>query len=433
MELLLKSGYTDYIIGEKLHKGAVLMNRDKEWVMNEIEKIACFGKGPRGITRLAFTQTAAQAQEYVISLMEQTGLTVTIDPIGNIIGRLEGQDKTLPAVSTGSHLDTVPEGGKYDGVIGVIGGLVAISRLKDRGGFSHPLELIIFACEESSRFGIATIGSKTMTGLANLKEWSKVKDQEGISFTEVMAQNHLKVEHLSQAVRRKEEMKAFVELHIEQGRVLEKEGKTIGVVEVIAAPTRLKIRVEGVAAHSGSTPMEERQDALVTASMIVLAIQEIGLEQSNHGTVATVSMLKVHPGSMNVIPGVVEMWVDIRGINQKSIIESLQDIKDAISTITEEQETGVSIILLSAEKPIKMNKEIMGLIKKICVEKKVSHQLIHSRAGHDAMNLSRLTPTGMIFIPSQNGASHNAHEYTGEDDIMAGIDILTETLFQLAK
>ena len=409
------------------------MNRDKEWVMSEIEKIACFGKGSRGITRLAFTQTAEQAQKYVISLMEEVGLTVTIDPIGNIIGRLEGQDKTLPAVITGSHLDTVPEGGKYDGVLGVIGGLVAISRLKDRGGFTHPLELIIFACEESSRFGFATIGSKTMTGLANLDEWSKAKDQEGLSFTEVLTQNHLEVGNLSQAVRHGEDMKAFVELHIEQGRVLEKEGKTIGIVEAIAAPTQLKIRVEGVAAHSGSTPMEERQDALVTASMIVLAIQEIGLEQSNYGTVATVNMLKVHPGSMNVIPGVVEMWVDIRGINHESIIESLQDIKDAISTIAEEQETRVSIMLLSAGKPIKMNKEIMSLIKKTCVEKKVSHQFIHSRAGHDAMNLTRLTPTGMIFVPSQNGASHNAAEYTAEDDIMAGIDVLTEVLCQLAK
>lgn len=409
------------------------MNRDKEWVMNEIEKIACFGKGSRGITRLAFTQTAEQAQKYVISLMEQVGLTVTIDPIGNIIGRLEGQDKTLPAVITGSHLDTVPEGGKYDGVLGVIGGLVAISRLKDRGGFTHPLELIIFTCEESSRFGIGTIGSKTMTGLANLDEWSNAKDHEGIGFTEAMAQNHFELENLSQAVRRREEMKAFVELHIEQGRVLEKDGKTIGIVEAIAAPTRLKIRVEGVAAHSGSTPMEERQDALVTASMIVLAIREIGLEQSNYGTVATVSMLKVHPGSMDVIPGTVEMWVDIRGINHDSIIESLQDIKDAISTIAEEQETGVSIMLLSAEKPIKMNKEIMSLIKNICVEKKVSHQFIHSPAGHDAMNLTRLTPTGMIFVPSQNGASHNVAEYTAEDDIMAGIDVLTEVLCKLAK
>jgi len=411
----------------------MLMDRNKEWVMNEIEKIAHFGKGPRGITRLAFTETAVEAQKYVISLMEQVGLTITIDQIGNIIGRLEGKDDSLPAVVTGSHLDTVPEGGKYDGVIGVIGGLVAISRLKDKEGLTHPLELIIFACEESSRFGFATVGSKAMVGLANVPEWRKAKDQEGVSFAEVIAKQHLDIERIGEAVRNAEEIKAFVELHIEQGRVLEKEQKTIGIVEAIAAPTRLKIRVEGVAAHSGSTPMEERRDALVSASMIVLAIHEIGAEQSKYGTVTTVGMLNVYPGAINVIPGVVEMWVDIRGVNHESIIECLQDIKDAISTIAEGQEIGVSIMLLSAEKPINMNKDIMSLIKKVCVEKKVPHQVIHSRAGHDAMNLSHLAPAGMIFVPSQNGISHNGEEHTAIDEIMSGIDVLTETLFQLAK
>ncbi|MCC5464920.1 Zn-dependent hydrolase [Pelosinus baikalensis] len=409
------------------------MDRNKEWVMNEIEKIAHFGKGPRGITRLAFTETAVEAQKYVISLMEQVGLTITIDQIGNIIGRLEGKDDSLPAVVTGSHLDTVPEGGKYDGVIGVIGGLVAISRLKDKGGLTHPLELIIFACEESSRFGFATVGSKAMVGLANVPQWSKAKDQEGVSFAEVIAKQHLDIERIGEAVRRAEEIKAFVELHIEQGRVLEKEQKTIGIVEAIAAPTRLKIRVEGVAAHSGSTPMEERRDALVSASMIVLAIHEIGAEQSKYGTVTTVGMLNVYPGAINVIPGVVEMWVDIRGVNHESIIECLQDIKDAISTIAEGQEIGVSIMLLSAEKPVNMNKDIMSLIKKVCVEKKVPHQVIHSRTGHDALNLSHLAPAGMIFVPSQNGVSHNGEEHTAIDEIMSGIDVLTETLFQLAK
>lgn len=411
----------------------MLMDRSKEWVMNEIEKISHFGKGPRGITRLAFSETAAGAQKYVISLMEEVGLTITIDQIGNIIGRLEGKDESLPAVATGSHLDTVPDGGKYDGVIGVIGGLVAISRLKAKGKLTHPLELIIFACEESSRFGCATVGSKAMAGLANISEWRKAKDQAGLSFAEAIKQQQLDIERIGEAVRPAEEIKAFVELHIEQGRVLEKEEKKIGIVETIAAPTRLKIKVEGVAAHSGSTPMEERRDALVSASMIILAIHEIGLEQSKYGTVTTVGMLNVYPGAINVIPGVVEMWVDIRGTNHESTIECLQDIKDAISTIAEGQEVGASIMLLSAEKPVTMNKDIMSLIKKVCVEKRVPHQMIHSRAGHDAMNLAYLAPTGMIFVPSQNGVSHNGEEHTEIDEIMSGIDVLTETLLQLAK
>ena len=153
------------------------MNRDKEWVMEQIEGLACFGKGKRGITRLAFTQADRKAHEYIIKLMEQSGLTVIRDQMGNIIGRLEGQNKGLPAVLTGSHLDTVPEGGKYDGVVGVVGGLAAIKRLQTMGPLSHNIELIVFAAEESSRFGFATMGSKAMTGVDNNKSWRNAKDQ----------------------------------------------------------------------------------------------------------------------------------------------------------------------------------------------------------------------------------------------------------------
>ena len=243
----------------------------------------------------------------------------------------------------------------------------------------------------------------------------------------------MSVDNLIAAKRSRDEIKAFVELHIEQGRILESKGVTIGVVKAIAAPTRFKITVEGMPAHSGATPMEERQDALVSAAMIILVIQEIGMEQANRGTVATVGNLKVYPGSINVIPGKVEMWVDLRGVDHESIIESLQGIKDRISSIAEEQNTVVAIEMISADKPIKMSKEISALIEKSCMKNGVTYQSIYSGAGHDAMNMSKLAPTGMIFVPSKNGISHNPEEYTEPDDIMAGIAVLTETLYQLAK
>jgi len=411
----------------------VLMKIDKEWVIDQIEKIACFGKGQRGITRLAFTEADIQAQEYIMSLMDQVGLVVSRDQMGNIIGRLEGGDKALPAVLTGSHLDTVPEGGKFDGVVGVVGGLAAIRRIQGMGVLNHTVELIVFVGEESSRFGFATLGSKAMVGLADTHAWSKAKDQNGVSFQQVMAQHNLNIQQIGAAARSSEQIKAFVELHIEQGQVLEKSGNTIGIVKTIAAPTRLKITVEGIAAHSGSTPMEERCDALVSAAMIILAIQEIALQQAGRGTVATVGALKVYPGSINVVPGLVEMWVDLRGVNQESIVECLQVIKDAISNITEEQDTVVAIEMISSEKPVEMNPEISKLIQKSCTDIGAPYQVIHSRAGHDAMNMSKLAPTGMIFVPSKEGISHNPDEYTGYDDIMTGIDVLTETLYQLAK
>jgi len=409
------------------------MKIEKEWVIDHIEKIACFGKGERGITRLAFTEEDIKAQEYIMSLMDEAGLVVSRDQMGNIIGRLEGQDKSLPAVITGSHLDTVPEGGKFDGVVGVVGGLAAIRKIQDMGELNHTVELIVFVCEESSRFGFATMGSKAMSGLADTFTWSKSKDPNGISFTQVMSQHNIDIQQISAATRSSDQIKAFIELHIEQGQILEKAGNTIGIVNAIAAPTRFKITVEGIAAHSGSTPMEERHDALVSAARIILAIQEIGLDQSSRGTVTTVGVLKVHPGSINVVPGLVEMMVDLRGVNQESIIECLQDIKDAISTIAEQQDIVVAIEMLSAEKPVDMNPEISELIEKSCIDIGASYQMIHSRAGHDAMNMSRLAPTGMIFVPSKNGISHNPDEYTHYDDIMIGIDVLAETLYQLAK
>jgi len=411
----------------------VLVKADKEWVINEIEEIACFGKGQRGITRLAFTEADRKAQKYIIGLMEQSGLVVREDEIGNIIGRLEGQDDTLPAVLTGSHLDTVIEGGRFDGVVGVVGGLAAIRRLQEMKALTHPVEVIVFVGEESSRFGFATMGSKAMAGVANTYAWSKAKDQKDISFETALAEQKRDIKDIGNAARKREDVKAFVELHIEQGRLLQKSGNKIGIVKKIAAPTRLKITVGGMAAHSGSTPMEDRHDALVSAAMIVLAVQEIALDQSERGTVATVGDLKVYPGAINVVPGLVEMLVDLRGTNQESIIECLQEIKDAISSITEQQDTVVDIEMMSAEKPVEMDLEISKLIETSCIDLGVAYQSLHSGSGHDAMNMTKLAPTGMIFVPSRDGISHNPDEYTEYDDIMIGIDVLTETLYQLAK
>lgn len=411
----------------------MLVKADKEWVINGIEEIACFGKGQHGITRLAFTEEDIQGQNYIITLMKEAGLTVSRDAMGNIIGRLVGQDPSLPPVLTGSHLDTVPEGGKFDGVVGVIGGLAALWRLQDMGPLAHTVELIVFVGEESSRFGFATMGSKAMVGSANTYAWSKAKDKDGNLFKEVMAARQLDLNEIEKMSRSGEDIKAFLELHIEQGRTLDKSGNVIGIVKTIAAPTRLKITVEGLAAHSGSTPMEDRHDALVSAAMIVLAIQNIGLAQSSHGTVATVGAMTVKPGSINVVPGLVEMLVDLRGVNQENIIECLQEIKDEISNITEKQDTIVAIEMMSSEKPVDMDPEISKLIAQSCMEIGVSYEILNSGAGHDAMNMSKIAPTGMIFVPSKNGISHNPDEYTEYDHIMKGIDVLTETLYNLAK
>lgn len=406
---------------------------DSTWVVGMIEQIAQFGKGKTGITRLAFSEADKLARNFVIEMMSTIGLNVRVDAAGNIIGRLEGSKCQTPVVMTGSHLDTVPEGGKFDGVLGVVSALAAVQRLKQRGALSHPLEVVVFAAEESSRFGVATFGSKAMTGLLTAHTWSRAKDREGVSLRESVAGFGLEMETVKAAVRPQKDMKAFVELHIEQGRMLEHNKISIGIADSIAAPTRCKITVEGVAAHSGTTPMDERQDALVSAAMIILSIQEIALAQSHYGTVATVGNLRVQPGVINVIPGLAELWVDIRGIEHESIVDALQEIKDAISAIADAQDTPVAIEVISSEKPVSMNEEVSNIIESVCKKKNVSYQRLYSGAGHDAMSMAHSIPSGLILIPCKDGISHNPDEAVAEADIASGIEVLTETLYQLAK
>jgi len=406
---------------------------DRDWVLHVLETISGFSRGENGITRLALSEEELGARGYVTGLMQELGMKIKIDGIGNIIGRLEGTDSAAAPVIVGSHLDSVPEGGRYDGVLGVVGGLAAIRRIKATEHVKHPLELIIFTAEESSRFGFATMGSKAMAGVADIKAWSKAKDPQGVSFTEALVAAGLPSDEIASASRVGEPIHAFVELHIEQGPILEDEELAIGVVEAIAAPTRLRIKVEGTPGHSGTTPMDSREDALVTAAQIVMAVREVALSRYGEGTVGTVGNLKVHPGVMNVIPGIAEMWVDIRGVNHESIVETLQELKDEISIIAEAEGTTVSIEVLTSDKPVRLNPMVINIVENACKDLKVSYKRMNSGAGHDAMHMATIGPAGMIFIPCANGISHNPEEAATPADIMTGIDVLTRTLRTLAE
>ncbi|BBB92819.1 putative hydrolase [Methylomusa anaerophila] len=401
-----------------------------------INELALLSEGRNGICRLAFSEADLKARQYMMNIMKESGFAVRLDPIGNIIARYESGtvEEGAPAVVTGSHLDTVPEGGKYDGVLGVAVAWSAVQRLKEKQlPLSHPVEVVVFAAEESSRFNFATMGSKAMAGMANIHAWSKAKDQNGISFSDALTTAGLTLSDVPGATRSKKDIKAFVELHIEQGRILEQEHCVIGIVESIAAPTRLKITVEGTAAHAGTTPIEDRQDALVSAAMIILAVRNIAAEQSYEGTVATVGAIKASPGVINVIPGKVEMWVDIRGTRQENVIEVLQEIKDAISTIADDQDTPVSIEVISSEKPAQMDEGINELVKAVCRDLNIPYTRVDSRAGHDAMNMAHIAPTALIFLPCHEGISHNPEEFVATEHISIGIDVLTETIYRIAK
>lgn len=410
-------------------------SQDISWVLAQIEHIAQFGQNASGITRLAFTDDDLQARKYIIELMQSAGLTVITDAIGNIIGRYEpeGINPEAATVMTGSHLDTVPSGGKYDGVLGIVCGLAAVSRLKTRDELKHPLEVVVFAAEESSRFSFATIGSKAMAGLTNPAVLKRIKDHEEISLASELEKIGLKIDNALTAARPANSIKGFVELHIEHGELLDEKSINIGIVDRVSAPTRLKITVTGMAGHSGAISIAERQDALVSASLIVLAIRNIAAEYEYKSAIGTVTILKTRPGAINVIPGKVEMWVDIRGTEHESIVEMLQEIKDAVSSIADDNDTAVAIEVLASEKPVSLSQNLNQIIETVCSKLRLSSLRLDSRAGHDAMNIAYVAPAGLIFVPCKDGVSHNENEYINPKDIEAGLDVLTETLYQLAK
>jgi len=406
---------------------------DQAWVEATFEAIGRFGKGERGFNRLVFSDADWAACDHFAVLMRQAGLAVRTDAWGNLIGRLDGTEPSAPAVATGSHLDTVPEGGNYDGGVGSVAGLGALMRLKARGRFRHPLELIVFRGEESSRFGIHTMGSKAMSGMATVDAWQRLTDQTGMPLAQVLAGRGLDLARLPEAVRRPGELKAFVEVHIEQCFVLEQAGIPIGVVEAIAAPIRLKLTVEGVASHSGATPMGKRRDALVTASHLVLAVEAEASKRTERRIVGTVGILKIAPGALNVVPGRAELWVDVRGIDEASLAETAEAIVEAARRIAAREGTRVQVETISADTPVPMDPAIIGTIEGACRRLGYAFQRMPSGAGHDAMNMARIAPAGMIFVPCRGGISHNPDEYASPEDIVRGMDVLTETLAALAS
>jgi len=403
------------------------------WLIEKIEQLAQFGKRETGVTRLAFSKEDQLARKFILQEMQEIGLNIKIDGFGNIFGRLEGTHPELPAVATGSHMDSVPEGGKYDGPVGVIAALSAIRELKTRGPLTNSVEMIVFSAEESSRFGYATMGSKVMAGTADLKAWQTVTDSKGITLPEALASCGFDFNQLVEARREPGEWKAFIEIHIEQGPVLDLEKIKIGIVSGIAAPTRLKLRITGVANHSGTTPMDCRHDASISAAQIILAVREAACREMQFGTVGTVGSVKVTPGVMNVVPGFAELLVDIRGVEDSSIQRVVGELRSAVEGIAKEQGTPTEIIVLSADHPVPLDSKIESIIENSCKKLGFTYRHMHSGAGHDAMHMATLTPTGMIFIPCRDGISHNYAEYATPEDIEAGAAVLLETLYVLAK
>ena len=407
-------------------------------LMRDLNAIGRIGIGNRGaVTRLVFSIKELRSRQVLIHLMRQAGLTVRIDAIGNIFGRFEGSDPRAPAVLAGSHLDTVIHGGKYDGPVGVIGALEAVRTISENKiRVSSPLEVVCFVGEESSRFGFSTLGSSLAAGEVRADDLTHAVDPQGTKLENVLASLGITRRNLKSMRRDPKTLKAYLELHIEQGPILEAKGKRIGLVTSIAAPSRFRIILKGRADHSGTTPMNMRKDALVASAQLIEYIEKICRQYASMEkgrVVGTVGAIKVEPGVINAVPGRAELAVDIRGASAQSKNRVARQVKQQARVIAKKRGIGVEVLTIREEDPVPLDKRLLRLTRELCDEKQINYEIMPSGAGHDAMQMAKITPAAMIFVPSKRGISHNPLEWTDPKDIALGTQLLMETMVRVAN
>ncbi len=369
--------------------------------------------------------------------MTQSGLKIHVDRIGNIFGRLECGRPNAPAVLAGSHLDTVVQGGKFDGPVGVVGALEAVRTLKENNVvLACPVEVVCFVGEESSRFGYSTLGSSLVAGEVQSDDLANAVDAHGTKLEDILSSLGIYRDNLATLKRDPATLKAYLELHIEQGPILEAKNKRIGVVTAIAAPTRFKVVLTGQADHSGTTPMEMRRDALVAAAHLISYIEEVCREyaQMEKGrVVGTVGAMKIEPGVINAIPGKAELSVDIRSISAEAKAHVADLVRKRAQEIGGQRDIAVQILPIRDEPPVALDDRLLHLIKKRCEANEIAYQIMPSGAGHDAMQMAKITRAGMIFVPSKRGISHSPSEWTEPEDIALGAQLLLETIMSVAN
>jgi N-carbamoyl-L-amino-acid hydrolase len=381
-----------------------------------------------GVSRVAFSSADIEGRAYVAALMRDAGLHVRIDTAGNIIGRRAGTDPTLPVIMTGSHIDSVPQGGNYDGDVGVLGAIEVAELLREHEiATRHPLEFVVFADEEG---GI--VGSQAMAG--------RVEPQvlDAVSHSGLTARDGIRAiggdpSRLAEARRAPGELAAFVELHIEQGAVLDEAGVDIGVVEGIVGIRWWDVTVNGVANHAGTTPMNRRKDALLPAAELALAVNRIAKTMS--GTqVATVGRIRADPGAPNVIPGRVMMSLEIRDLDAAKMETVFRAVEAEAKRIAAQYATPISFSEIDiALTPAPTDERLRTLIESAAESLGHSHRRMPSGAGHDAQDMAQIAPMGMIFVPSRGGISHAPGEYTAPVDMANGVDVLLRTLLAIDR
>ncbi|NJL01478.1 MAG: Zn-dependent hydrolase [Spirulinaceae cyanobacterium SM2_1_0] len=406
---------------------ATTLSINGDRLLRSLSDLAQIGGLPDGgVCRLAFSPADCQARALVQRWFAAAGLQTRIDAAGNLIGRYPGRNEAAPCFATGSHIDTVPAGGRYDGAYGLLAGLEVARVLQEQQIYlTRPYEVIVFADEESSM-----IGSKGMAG-RTVNDSAYYQRPDGTDIQTCLRRVGGDWDRLYQARRAPGEIAAFVELHVEQGPILESMHCQIGVVEGIVGQRRYAIAVEGSANHAGTTPMYLRRDALVAAAEVVLAVNQIGNTPGQQ--VATVGQLQVTPNAANVIPGQVEMSLDIRDLSGRHIDSLVEQLRHQLEEIAVKTDTRIRLHQRLHTEPALAAPHIQQAIAQVCEAQQLRYTHLPSRASHDAQELANITAMGMIFVPSAGGLSHAEQEYTSPEDCVRGANVLLQTLLQLDR
>jgi N-carbamoyl-L-amino-acid hydrolase len=402
---------------------------DPERIHSRILALSEFGRNPDGgVSRVAFSQADVEGRSYVMALMGEAGLEVSIDPAGNILGRRAGSDPSLPAILFGSHIDSVPFGGNYDGDVGVIAAIECAQVLEENSVTTrHPLEVVVFSDEEGgltgSRALIGELGDQALRETTH----SGLTRQEGIRAIGGDP------DRIPEARRAAGEIAAYLELHIEQGARLDEDEIDIGVVEGIVGIEWWDVTIDGVANHAGTTPMDRRSDALLAAARYIQAVNEIVTAEPGR-QVGTVGRIAAEPGAHNVIPGRVRTTLEIRDLSREKIWALFDRIQERSRSIAEETGTTFTFTLLDVSSvPAVMDERVRGLIAVAADRLELSWVSMPSGAGHDAQDVARIAPAGMIFVPSEGGVSHSPAELTTKGDMANGADVLLQTLLEIDR
>ncbi len=412
---------------------ATILRGDSTRITSLIEDIAAISEtaAPSGVTRLAYTPMEREAHAVFAGWMVDLGLSVRTDVVGNTVAERPGRSGGR-AIGTGSHLDSVPCGGRFDGIAGVVAAAeVARMVVEQDLDHDHPLRFVVFAGEEGARFGQACIGSKAAGGLWTPQSLVEVRDSDGVSLAEAMQALGFDPAEVEHATWRRDEWAGFIELHVEQGEVLEAQGTSIGIVDLISGSTRFELTVVGRSSHTGSTPMSLRADALCAAAELVLLCEEIAKDPRHRATRCTVGRLEVSPGSITTIPGEVRLAVDVRDVDSSRQRETANDVVSRARDICLRRGIELTARLLSDASPVVLPVWLRDITSAVCKELALTYRVMYSGASHDSQMVGHVVPAGMIFVPSRAGLSHVPEEWSSASDIALGVEVLARSLFSL--